>query len=157
MDFDRVIEAQIRKAQEEGKFDNLRGHGEPLRLDDNPFEDPAWQLANDLLKKNDLRPVWLEDDVSIRDQVAQARLAVLRARDWRVTELAALAGKNDAASIERRLRVADEWEHAQARFRTRLGEINKQIFNLNLKVPNTRLQRLKLDVEAELEKAAGRA
>ena len=157
MDFDRVIEAQIRKAQEEGKFDNLRGHGEPLRLDDNPFEDPAWQLANDLLKKNDLRPAWLEDDVSIRDQVAQARLAVLRARDWRETELASLAGKTDAASIERRLRVADEWEHAQARFRTRLDEINKQIFNLNLKVPNTRLQRLKLDVEAELEKAAGRA
>jgi hypothetical protein len=155
MNFDRVIEAHIRKAQEEGKSDNLRGHGEPLRLDENPFEDPAWQMANDLLKKNGFRPAWLEDDVSIRDQVAQARLAVLRAKDWRESELAALRGKSDAASIERRLRVEQEWEHAQARFRTRLNEINKQIFNLNLKVPNTRLQRLKLDVEAELKRAAG--
>lgn len=155
MNFDRVIEEQLRKAREEGKFDNLRGHGQPLSLDSNPFEDPAWQLANDMLKKNGFRPDWLEDDVSIRDQVAQARLAVLRAREWRASELAALAGKTGAAAIEQRLRVEQEWEQAQARFRTRLGEINKQIFTLNLKVPSTRLQRLTLDVEAELRKTAG--
>jgi len=155
VNFDRVIEEQLRKAREEGKFDNLRGHGQPLSLDDNPYEDPTWQLANDLLKKNGFRPDWLEDDVSIRDQVAQARLAVLRAREWRTGELAALAGQSGAAAIERRLLVEQEWEQAQARFRTRLGEINKQIFTLNLKVPSTRLQRLALDVEAELSKAAG--
>jgi hypothetical protein len=155
VNFDRVIEEQLRKAREEGKFDNLRGHGQPLSLDSNPFEDPAWQLANDMLKKNGFRPDWLEDDVSIRDQVAQARLAVLRAREWRTGELAALAGQSGADAIERRLRVEQEWAQAQARFRTRLGEINKQIFALNLKVPTTRLQRLALDVEAELTKAAG--
>ena len=43
MDFQRVIEEQLRKAREEGKFDHLRGHGQPLRLDENPFEDPTWQ------------------------------------------------------------------------------------------------------------------
>lgn len=155
MNFDRVIEEQLRKAREEGKFDNLRGHGQPLSLDSNPFEDPAWQLANDLLKKNGFRPDWLEDDVSIRDQVAQARLAVLRAREWRAGELASLAGQSSAAAIERRLLVEQEWQQAQARFRTRLGEINKQIFNLNLKVPSTRLQRLRLDIEDELRKVAG--
>ena len=52
MNFDRVIEEQLRKAREDGKFDNLRGHGQPLPNDDNPFEDPAWQMANDVLKKN---------------------------------------------------------------------------------------------------------
>jgi len=155
VDFDRVVEEQIRRAREEGKFDNLRGQGQPLNLDENPFEDPTWRLANDLLKKNGFRPDWLEDDVSIRDQVAQARLAALRAREWRASALAALAGQTSAAAIERRAAVEQEWKDAQARFRTRLNGINQQIFNLNLKVPNTRLQRLKLDVEAELHKVFG--
>jgi len=155
VDFDRVVEEQIRRAREEGKFDNLRGQGQPLNLDENPFEDPTWRLANDLLKKNGFRPDWLEDDVSIRDQVAQARLAALRAREWRASALAALAGQTSAAAIERRAAVEQEWKDAQARFRTRLNGINQQIFNLNWKVPNTRLQRLKLDVEAELHKVFG--
>jgi hypothetical protein len=155
LNFDRVIEEQIRRAREEGKFDNLRGQGQPLNLDDNPFEDPAWQLTNDLLKKNGFRPDWLEDDVSIRDQVAQARLAILRAREWRASALAGLEGQTSAFAIERRLLVQQEWDDAQRRFRTRLSEINQQISTLNLKVPSTRLQRLKLDVEAELRKVSG--
>ena len=48
MDFGRLIEEQLRKAREEGKFDNLRGHGQPLDLSENPFEDPTWRLANDM-------------------------------------------------------------------------------------------------------------
>jgi hypothetical protein len=150
VNFDRVVEEQLRKAREEGKFDNLRGHGQPLRLDDNPFEDPTWQLANEMLKKNGFRPEWLEDDVAVREQLAQARQALVRSRDWRAAELAALAGRGDAPALERRQQVEDEWQRAQGRFRARLAEINKLIFNLNLKVPSTRLQRLKLDVDAEL-------
>lgn len=152
MNFDRVIEEQLRKAREEGKFDNLRGHGQPLRLDENPFEDPAWQLANELLKKHGFRPDWLEEDVAIREQLAAAQLALVRSRDWRAAELRALGQRRDKAAIERRTLVEYEWRLAQERFRTRLGELNKAIFNYNLKAPSTRLQRLTLDVEAELVK-----
>jgi DnaJ family protein C protein 28 len=155
VNFDRVIEEQLRQAREAGKFDNLRGHGQPLALDDNPFEDPAWSLAHDLLKKNGFRPDWLEDDVSIREELAQARRSLLGARDRRAADLAALAGQSGAQAIKRRHTAEQAWDTAQARFRARLGEINKQIFHLNLKVPSTRLQRLKLDVEAELAKLAG--
>jgi hypothetical protein len=150
VNFDRVVEEQLRLAREEGKFDNLRGHGRPLSLDDNPFEDPTWQLANEMLKKNGFRPEWLEEDVALREQLAQARQALVRSRDWRAGELAALAGRGDAAALERRCQVEDEWQRAQVRFRTRLAELNKLIFNLNLKVPSARLQRLKLDVDDEL-------
>jgi hypothetical protein len=150
VNFDRVVEEQLRKAREEGKFDNLRGHGQPLSLDDNPFEDPTWQLANEMLKKNGFRPEWLEDDVAVREQLAQARQALVRSRDWRAGELGALAGRGDAAALERRHQVEDEWQRAQARFRARVAELNKLIFHLNLKVPSARLQRLKLDADAEL-------
>ncbi|MCC6190518.1 MAG: DUF1992 domain-containing protein [Anaerolineales bacterium] len=152
MDFDRVIEEQLRKAREAGKFDNLRGHGQPLRLAENPFEDPSWQLANEMLKKNGFRPEWLEEDVALRDQLEQARAALLRSREWQAAELRALAGRSDARAIEQRCQVEQEWQLAQARFRMRLTALNKVIFDLNLKVPSTRLQRHKLDVDAELRK-----
>ena len=152
MNFDRFVEEQLRKAREEGKFDNLRGHGEPLRTDENPFEDPAWRMANDMLKKNGFRPDWLEDDVAIRDQAARARDALVRSRDWRADKLQALGERRDAAAIEQRLFVDDEWRLAQARFRAKLADLNKAIFTLNLKVPAASLQRLKFDIEQELRK-----
>ncbi len=152
MDFDRVIEKLIRQAQEEGKFKNLRGHGRPLNLDDNPYEDPAWAMANHMLKEHGFHPEWLEADLAVREDLQQARQALVRSRDWRAAELKALAGRSDAAAIEQRELVAHEWALAQARFRQRLAEINRAIFSLNLKVPSTRLQRLKLDVEAELNR-----
>ena len=152
MDVQRIVEEQLRKAREEGKFENLRGHGQPLRLDENPFEDPAWQMANDMLKKNGFRPEWLEEDMSIREETAEARQALVRSRDWRASELQALGARRDAAAIERRELVEYEWRLAQERFRARLAAINKAIFNYNLKAPSTRLQRLSLDIESELKK-----
>ena len=152
MNFDRFVEEQLRKAREEGKFDNLRGHGQPLNTDENPFEDPAWRMANDMLKKNGFRPDWLEDDVTIRDQAAQARQALVRSRDWRAAQLQSLGDRRDAAAIEQRLFVDHEWRLAQDRFRTKLADLNKAIFTLNLKVPAASLQRLKFDIEQELQK-----
>jgi DnaJ family protein C protein 28 len=152
MDFDRVIEKLIRKAQEEGKFNNLRGHGKPLNLDENPFEDPAASLANQMLKDHGFRPEWLEEDLSLRQELSEARRALVRARDWRADQLAALGSRQDGPAIQQRELVAYEWRLAQERFRRKLAELNKVIFTLNLKVPNTRFQRLKLNVEEELQR-----
>jgi DnaJ family protein C protein 28 len=152
MDLQRIVEEQLRKAREEGKFDNLRGHGQPLNLDENPFEDPAWQLANDMLKKNGFRPEWLEEDVAIRAELDEARQALVRSRDWRAAEVQAFGERRNAAAIEQRVMVDNEWRLSQDRFRAKLRAINKAIFNYNLKAPSTRLQRLTLDIEAELNK-----
>lgn len=152
MDFDRVIEKLIRKAQEEGKFNNLRGHGQPLNLDENPFEDPAAGLANQMLKDHGFRPEWLEEDLSVREELGAARRALLRARDWRADQLAALEGRQDGPAIQQRELVTYEWRLAQERFRRKLEALNKIIFTLNLKVPSTRFQRLKLNIEEELQR-----
>lgn len=152
MDFDRIVEQMIRKAQEEGKFDNLRGRGKPIAWDDNPFEDPAWQLANHLLKENGFRPDWLEDDVALREKLAQARKALARTRDWRFAELERLGARDDAQAKQQRLVVADEWERALGNFRQSIKQINAQIPTLNLKVPHERFQRVKLVLEDELKR-----
>jgi len=152
MNWDRIIEQKIREAREEGKFDNLRGHGRPLNLDDNPFEDPAWQTANHLLKENGFRPDWLEDDVALREKLALARAALARTRGWRGAELDALGARKDPEAIHQRALVADEWNRAVERFRESIAQINAGIANLNLKVPHVRFQRMKLIVDDELQR-----
>ena len=152
MNWGRVIEQKIREAQEEGKFDNLSGKGRPLNLDENPFEDPAWRMANDLLKEQGFRPGWLEDDVTLREKLAQTRTALARTRDWRAEQLAALGARDDPGAIRQRAWIASEWDRAVERFRESLAQINTGIANLNLKVPHERFQRMKLIVEDELRK-----
>jgi len=53
-------EEQIRRAIEEGKFDNLPGKGKPLNLEQNPFEDPEWRLANHVLITSGFSLPWIE-------------------------------------------------------------------------------------------------
>lgn len=54
----RVAEKRIEEAMREGKFDNLKGAGEPLQLDDMPADEDAramwWALR--ILKSNDFTP-----------------------------------------------------------------------------------------------------
>jgi hypothetical protein len=152
MNWDHIVEQKIRAAQAEGKFDNLRGQGRPLTLDEDPFEDPAWQLANDLLKEGGFRPDWLEEDVALREKLAQARAALARTRDWRAAELELLGARDDADAKRQRAWVAGEWERALARFRDSLAQVNAGIATLNLKVPHVRLQRMRLSVDDELRK-----
>lgn len=152
MNWDIIIEKLIRKAQEEGKFDNLQGKGRPLNLDENPFEDPAWQMANRLLKDNGFRPDWLEEDVALREKLARARQSLRRTHDWRAAELAELGERNDAEALRRRTLAAAEWARALARFHDSIAEVNAAITRLNLKVPHVRFQRMKRVAEDEVKK-----
>lgn len=61
MSIDRAIEETIRKAMEEGKFENLSGKGKPLNLQENPYADPAWSAAYRLLQQNGFSLPWLEE------------------------------------------------------------------------------------------------
>ena len=63
MDLDRLIEQIIERARAEGKFDNLEGRGRPLRLEENPYEDPNWRVAYRVLKNAGFRPDWLGLDL----------------------------------------------------------------------------------------------
>lgn len=151
MDFDRLIEKLIRDAQAEGKFDNLPGRGQPLRLDETAEGAENW-AADHLLKNSGHRPDWLEADAALQAELEAARAALRRTWAWRGAELAAAEGPEAA---RRRAWAEAEWTLAQARFRERLAEVNRQQRLLNLKVPLERFQRLRVDAEAEIRQAMG--
>jgi hypothetical protein len=82
MDVWRLIaERKIREAIDEGAFDHLDGTGEPLDLEENPYEDPALRMAHRILRNNGFAPDWIEEGKEIDREIHR-----LRAEDRRDPE-----------------------------------------------------------------------
>ena len=74
MDVWRLIaERKIEEAMAEGVFQHLSGTGRPLRLDDDPFEDPSLRMAHRLLRNNGFAPAWIEEGKDIDAAVEALR------------------------------------------------------------------------------------
>jgi hypothetical protein len=126
------IDLLIRRAREQGAFDDLAGRGAPLAWEDeNPFEDAAWRLAHHVLKEAGFAPAWLEQAREIRTRVEQVR-QTLRA--------ASRAGEA-------------EWQRATMAATRDIEAINAQIRSVNLAVPVLPLQLAPIDAREELERA----
>ncbi len=84
------IEEQLRRAIEEGKFDNLPGKGKPLHLDDtNPYGDADWELAYQILKESGYTLPWIETLHEIENDIDVALKELIRAWKWRMIYLSA--------------------------------------------------------------------
>ena len=85
-----IAERKIREGMEEGAFDHLDGTGQPVNLDENPFEDPSDRMAHRLLKNNGFSPAWIEELKEIESETLRLRsVAGVSGRDY-VTRVAAL-------------------------------------------------------------------
>jgi DnaJ family protein C protein 28 len=136
------VDDLIRKAIEEGQFDNLPGKGRPLRLDENPFEDPAWRMAHRILRDNGFSLPWIERRKEIEVALERAREDLSRA--WR-----AHRGWQDSA---KGAASRDEvWEGALQAFRERVLKINRRIRDYNLQTPSAQFQRRVVDSAAEIQ------
>ncbi len=114
------VEDQIQKAQQEGKFDNLRGRGKPLtHLDTDAFEQ--------LVKEQGFRPHFVELDHEIQTKTEIARQAIRRTYEW-------VMQARSSGSVDRRY-AQDEWHKALHTFEQRLAEINRLIRTFNLELP----------------------
>ena len=60
MSLEKVLEEQIQRAMSEGKFDNLRGAGKPLNLDDYFATPEDIRVGYTLLKNNEFVPPEIE-------------------------------------------------------------------------------------------------
>ena len=136
------FEEHIRRAIEEGQFENLPGEGKPLNLEENPFEDPEWSMAYRVLRDNGFTLPWIETRREIETGLEEARIALRRSWDLREKTLARGTNVN---------RVGVEWSRAIELFRERIDQINKRIIYYNLQVPSERFQCFRIDVERELE------
>jgi DnaJ family protein C protein 28 len=133
-DWRDLVERRIQEAMAAGAFDNLPGAGKPLNLKRNPYLDPSLELAYGLLKDNGYTPEWIARDKEIRMQLEAAR-ARLRAA-WRVHQ----ADPTHEAA----------WQGAVTRFEATLIQLNRKIDDLNLIVPTSIAQRVRLRLENEL-------
>ncbi len=133
------IEKQIRKAMEEGAFDNLPGKGKPIDLSENPFADPDLRTVHRLLRNAGFAPSFIEERKDIDSTLARERSTLARA--WSLYQQP--AHSFGAAS----------WTRAVNEFRERVAELNQRIRPHNLKVPSAGFQRKIIDLESEIERA----
>jgi DnaJ family protein C protein 28 len=141
-DIERGIEVIIRKAMEDGAFDNLRGKGKPLNLNENPLVEPEWRLAFSMLQNKGFLLPWMEKRNQIEEELTAARQTLARAWEWRQER-----GEKGQGSPF----IEGEWGQAQERFHEKVAELNKRIEDYNLEVPATIFQRRKVDAEKEIE------
>lgn len=125
--WESIVERQIREAMEEGRFDALPYHGEPLPVDDDSAAGER-ALGFRVLRNAGVAPPWIEADKEIR--------ALLADRD---------------ALLARAVRAG---ESARPRLRRELEGIvtsaNRAIDRLNAEAPTERQHRRLLDVGQEL-------
>jgi DnaJ family protein C protein 28 len=145
------IERKIREAQDRGEFDNLPGKGKPLDLTPNPYARDQ-EMAFKILKDAGCAPEWIELDKAIRSKLERALTALRRQRRWRETRLSELADRSDRWTTVERERAWASWRTAIGSFEEEVKAINKEIADLNLKVPSPRFQRSKIDAARELER-----
>lgn len=155
-DWESWIDQQIREAQEQGKFDDLQGWGEPLDLAPNPHARDQ-ELAFKVLKDSGHAPDWIELDKALRGKLERARAVLARRWEGREMRLHELTGRSDSWSDAERRRVQATWEQAVHAFELELTAINNEIAELNLKVPSHRFQRSHIDVGREVERLTGEA
>jgi DnaJ family protein C protein 28 len=138
------IEELLRKAMQEGKFNDLPGKGKPLKKEEtNPHADPDWELAYHMLREAGYSLPWIEMFHEIDVDLSAARASLEQARTW---HQAAISSSQPASLANA------EWDRALVAFKDKLTTLNKRIRDCNLQVPNSRFQRLALNYEAEVNR-----
>jgi DnaJ family protein C protein 28 len=132
-DWQGLVEQRIQDGMERGLFDNLRGMGQPLNLDEDQFVPDEMKMAFRLLRSNGLAPLWVELNKEIRDDIA-------RLERFRVYAQSRLASN------------VIELEHLRREYVKRVTEINDKIVNYNIIAPSSHVHLALLIIEEELAK-----
>ncbi len=143
-DWRGLAEERIQEAARNGAFADLRGEGQPLRLDRNIYAGDR-ALAYDLLANNQMAPPEIERGKEIDAELRRAEemLATLRHRR------AALGIGDPHASASDRRAYNLLRDNAEQRYGAVLRATNSRILSLNIIAPAA-LHRRPIDVEARL-------
>ncbi|MCK6578287.1 MAG: DUF1992 domain-containing protein [Anaerolineae bacterium] len=68
-----VIDDIMKRAMQEGKFDDLPGAGRRLKPSDDAHTPEALRMAHKLLKDNDLAPAWIEEGKTLEKDYARLK------------------------------------------------------------------------------------
>jgi hypothetical protein len=145
-DWDNLIEDIIQEGAERGLFDNLKGKGKPLDLRRNHFES-GQELANSILKENDVPPAWIMERNQILAGQDELRAEIKRKWAWHEEKFTA------ADNADARGRLTISWDDACLKWAGQIKVLNKRIVTYNLKRPSANLELFKLNLDDELKRA----
>ncbi len=139
-----LISQRIEEAMAAGAFDNLPGKGKPINVGPEPFVPADMQMANSLLKSNQLSPAWISDRNEMLAAVSQMRqqiagIAAEYARAFTAT-----------SDVDRRTQLGQAWHAQVERWRQEVTSLNRRIEIHNLKLPLAHLEIFKVSLEEEL-------
>lgn len=129
--WETIAERKIREAMEQGAFDNLPSKGQPIPLDEDPFEDPSLRMAHHLLRVNGFAPDWIEEACEIDRLLTKLRVDLEDAR-------------------RRHAAKSPSWQRELDAFRKRAEEINRRIFLYNLKTPSAQFHKHPFELETAI-------
>ncbi len=138
-----LIEELIQEGIDNGLFDNLRGKGKPLNLNKNVYA-ADMELAHELLKENDLPPVWILQRNEILAKVAKLRTEIERQWRWHHQEFGVASANKGKLTIS--------WDDCCLKWIGQMAELNKAIDAFNLKRPFNHIEIFKLTIESELKR-----
>ena len=142
-----LISQRIEEAMQQGAFDNLPGKGKPLDPAPNPFVPPDMQMANSLLKSNDLAPAWISDRNAMLTAIERFRSTLRR------TTAEFDQARQNAATPEERSLLEQQWQRQIHIWQQEVIDLNKRIQVQNLKQPVAWLEIFPLRLEDEMRKA----
>ncbi|HEX6289855.1 MAG TPA: DUF1992 domain-containing protein [Herpetosiphonaceae bacterium] len=132
-DWQGLVEQRIQDGMERGLFDNLRGMGQPLNLDEDRFVPDELKMAFRVLRSTGLAPLWVEMNKEIREDLA--RLERFRAYAHARTQTNPM-----------------QRNHLRQQYLARVVEINNKIVDYNIIAPSSQVHLALLIIDEELAK-----
>ncbi|MCE7988139.1 MAG: DUF1992 domain-containing protein [Caldilinea sp. CFX5] len=142
-----LISHRIDEAMRNGAFDNLRNKGKPLLIERNPYVPEGQQMANDLLKNNNLVPHWISERNAMLDAIARFRAQFQAISQRFQTEW------QSSTDIKFRAQLNLSWQRQVESWGQEIKDLNRRITTLNLQQPVARLEIFKVLLDEELMRA----
>lgn len=142
-----LISHRIDEAMRNGAFDNLRNKGKPLLIERNPYVPEEQQMANDLLKNNNLVPHWISERNAMLDAIARFRAQFQAISQRFQTEW------QSSTDAHFRAQLGASWHRQVESWSHEIKELNRRITSLNLQQPVARLEIFKVLLDEELTRA----
>ncbi len=133
---DLLVEKLIKKAHDEGKFDNLANQGKPIKIqEENPYIDEDWRVAYKVIENGGFVPPWVELD----KEVEQDLVRVQRDRDehlrWLRRRLHEIKNGPTLHFARDLRRLKTHHESFLKNHTSRLDELNRKIDQFNYICP----------------------
>lgn len=140
-----LMEDLIEDGRRRGLFEDLPGKGKPLDLDANIYEGSN-TLANQIMKANDIKPVWLAQRIGVAEKIDELRQEM--SRTWERYH----AAFTHAQGESHRQALTIGWDDQCQRWQTNIDRLNKEIETYNLKRPAGQMEIIKLRLSDELKR-----